>query len=791
LWTAWVTALVLACAFLPAMVWPAAAPRAQAATSCPADGCSVTVNGLDFSTGDPLTTYNFIVNVDNTKLPSDKLSLSTESNSPIVAEGDQAHPTVLLPAGRYLISMRSLDHKMWGNYLTLPDAANAAGDVTVNMELTTQSADNPLPLGKIRVFVFNDNAWTNGAPDTEEAGLGGFQVGLEEQTGNAVTVDYNNNPLCGGICRTSSAAATLGFVEINNLGPATYFIDVHAPQTDCNPSVPGTQSWYQTTTIDGGLQLMAPTEEGADGTGAPGEQLWEPPTIRTAYWFGFVCSPRPFTNPGTGEIVGTARNWVEWAPYTTGTFTDPVENPFVALSDASTDQTVFVGQGDGAGNFDIQNVPAGDYNLAVWDEQLSYIMRFKPVHIDPGQTVDLNDTGDDGSVGLGVSRWFGWLNGKVYKDLNGNGQYDAGVDAPIGNTDMDQRWRDGSIKEGTFTNAAGDYEYPTAEGGALGRWFVNEQGFARFSADPGASVHDERTDAVTPSCLVAGVAAAPNCIPNSQGGGLLMNQSVLEGHRATVDWGKRDYAPGTPGQIVGITYFATTRNEFDARFQAHEDYEAAIPDVTVYLETPGPNGIPNDDDDVVVNKYDTDHWQQPNASQDPVDPDNPGFSQSCNPILDYAGNNITSQFNPDIGPNCLEVPLAGQHTKEGAFDGGYAFANYCPDGFDLSPTNTDGLCADGTPPDDHPLVAGDYIVHAIMPKDGTDTRACNPDGETQRVTNTHGSVPGGGNGCLYHIVREEDVNVDLGNQFAPQIPPPLTSTSWYCRTSRTRTLTSS
>jgi hypothetical protein len=513
---------------------------------------------------------------------------------------------------------------------------------------------------------------------------------------------------------------------------------------------------------------MAPTEEGADGTGAPGEQLWEPPNIRTAYWFGFVCSPRPFTSPGTGEIVGTARNWVEWAPYQTGTFTDPVDNPFVALSDASTDQTVFVGQGDEAGNFDIQNVPAGDYNLAVWDEQLSYIMRFKPVHITAGQTVDMNDVGDDGSIGLGVSRWFGWLGGKVYKDLNGNGQYDAGVDAPIPNTDMDQRWRDGSIKESTFTNAAGDYLYPTAEGGALGRWFVNEQGFARFSADPGASVHDERTDAVTPSCLVNGTPVDP-CVPNSQGGGLLMNQSVLEGHRATVDWGKRDYTAGTPGQIVGITYFATTRNEFDARFQAHEDYEAAIPDVTVYLESPGPDGVPNTDDDVIVNKYVTDHWQQPNASQDPVDPDNPGFSQNCNPILDYAGNDVTSQFNPDIGPNCLEVPLAGQHTKEGAFDGGYAFANYCPTGYDLAAD--DGTCTGGTDP--VALVAGNYIVHAIMPTDSNDTRgACNAAGETQRVTEAHGSVPGGGDGCLYRIVREEDVNVDLGNQFAPQIPPP-------------------
>jgi hypothetical protein len=764
LWTAWVTVLVLAIAFLPATVWPTTAPRAQAATTCGA-GCHVTVNGLDFSSGAALTNFNFIVNVDNAKLPSDPLSLSTESNSPIVAEGDQDHRTVTLPEGRYLVSMRSLDHKMWGNYLTLPGDADASGNLTINMELTTQSADNPLPLGKIRVFAFNDNAWTNGAPDTEEAGLGGFQVGLEEQTGSAVTVDYNNNPLCGGICKTSSAPATLGFVEINNLGPATYFIDVHPPDQPCN-SDPNSR-WYQTTTIDGGLQLMAPTEEGADGTGAPGEQLWEPPNVRTAYWFGFVCSPRPFTNPGTGQITGTARNWVEWAPYTTGTFTDPVENPFVALSDASTDQTVFVDQGDGAGNFDIQNVPAGDYNLAVWDEQLSYIMRFKPVHVDPGQTVDVNELGDDGSVGLGVSRWFGWLGGKVYKDQNGNGQYDEGVDTPIPNTDMDQRWRDGSIKESTFTDPNGDYLYPTAEGGALGRWIINEQGFARFSADPGASVHDERTGEVTPSCLVDGTPVDP-CTPNAQGGGLLMNQLLLEGHRATVDWGKRDYTNGTPGQIVGITYFATTRNEFDARFQAHEDYEAAIPDVTVYLESPGPDGVPNTDDDFIVNAYVTDHWQQPNASQDPLDPAN-SFRQNCNPIRDFAGNDITNTLSPDIGPNCLEVPLTGEQTKEGAFDGGYAFANYCPDGYNVDTEH----CNDNSLPDDHPLVAGDYIVHAIMPTDSTDSRPCNPGGaESQPVTEAHGAVPGGGNGCLYHIVREEDVNVDLGNQFAPQIPPP-------------------
>src|SRR5262249_60683506 len=105
------------------------------------------------------------------------------------------------------------------------------------------------------------------------------------------------------------------------------------------------------------------------------------------------------------------------------------------------------------------------------------------------------------------------------------------ADTPIATPDMDRRGRDGSIKEAPFTDASGHYMYPTAEGGALGRWFINEQGFARFSAFPGASGHDEITGDVTPSCVVeAPNAPAARCVPNSQGGGLLMNQTARGVH---------------------------------------------------------------------------------------------------------------------------------------------------------------------------------------------------------------------------------------------------------------------
>ena len=369
--------LAVLAALLPAMA-PSSplVPNAQAAPACPAGGCAVTVDARDHRTGTPLPRFNYLVNVDNsryvhpgTRQPVDPFPkyVTTESNSPIVREGNENRATVTLPAGRYLISVRAPDHKMWGALIDLPRDAAADGTLHSRIALTTQSEANPLPLGKIRVFVFNDNAWTNGAPDTEEAGLGDFQVGLQEQTHSDVTVDYNNNPLCGGVCTTSDADADRGFVEIPNLGPATYFIDVRPPDGPCN-SDPDSR-WYQSTTIAGGLQVQAGVEEGSDGTGAPGAQLWVPPSVRTSYWFGFVCAPTPFADPGTGALTGTARNWQGWPPFDVLTLGEPVANPFVALTDTASDLMVYTGRGDGAGNFDIQNVPAGTYNLAIWDEQ--------------------------------------------------------------------------------------------------------------------------------------------------------------------------------------------------------------------------------------------------------------------------------------------------------------------------------------------------------------------------------------------------------------------------------------
>jgi hypothetical protein len=165
----------------------------------------ITVSPHDLGSGGELHDFGYIVNVDNAHLGDAKsasdrpMRAPTESFSPIAAEGDQDRATVSLPSDctgeanvakdahgcRYLISVRAPDHKLWGKHITLPDDAG-----TVGINLSEASEAHPLPTGKLRVFVFNDNAWTNSAPDAEEQtpglGMGGFHVTLTEQTNSQV-----------------------------------------------------------------------------------------------------------------------------------------------------------------------------------------------------------------------------------------------------------------------------------------------------------------------------------------------------------------------------------------------------------------------------------------------------------------------------------------------------------------------------------------------------------------------------------------------------------------------------
>ena len=264
----------------------AAPARASAASPVSVEAHELNSNG---STGALLPKFTFIVNDDNARDPVDPNPLlrpsiaPTASNSPLIAKGDQDSASLNLPDGRYLISVRSPDHKMWGKHIVLP---RDAGTVKVALR------DSTAPLGKLRVFVFEDNHFVNSMPDEGEAGLAGFHVTLTESTNSQVIVDYFNHPLCDGDCVTDAS----GEVTISNLSPANYTAYVTPPDGS---------DWIQTSTFLGGFGVTVGAEEGSDGTGVPSlaTELFLPPDERTANTFGFV-HPMSFPSGGTGSVSG-------------------------------------------------------------------------------------------------------------------------------------------------------------------------------------------------------------------------------------------------------------------------------------------------------------------------------------------------------------------------------------------------------------------------------------------------------------------------------------------------------
>jgi hypothetical protein len=98
-------------------------------------------------------------------------------------------------------------------------------------------------------------------------------------------------------------------------------------------------------------------------------------------------------------------------------------------------------------------------------------------------------------------------------------------------------------------------------------------------------------------------------------------------------------------------------------------------------------------------------------------------------VLDMNGNPLPGATPDMIAANCIEVPQVANETHDAAFDGGYAFAGICPNGFP---------CAEA---DEVPMPPGDYVVEVVTPP-------------------------------FYQIVKEEDQNTDEGDELVPLVPPP-------------------
>ncbi|MGE5552495.1 MAG: pectin esterase [Betaproteobacteria bacterium] len=584
----------------------------------------LTVSAREIGTGSVIPDFGFLVNRDNTgdpfsPDPADWPSLRPgASHSPVAARGDSSRPTVSLEEGRYLVTVRAPGHKLGGEWVTL--------DQHRSVEVWLHR--HPLPLSKIRVHVFEDDHPVNGEDDFPlEHGLPGFRVVLSDAVGE-VTVDYFGNPLgteyqkdaegnlvldsegnplplpgTGGVVVTDAN----GDAVIDYLPPGKYGVQAIPPE--------GTD-WVQTTTIEGTPVIDAWIEEGNDGYSA--EEGFQMPLV----WIGFV-RPKAFpAEAGTGTITGRVRTIIEFAPPSRPlTLGRPVDRPWVALTNLSgDDEQVYTGRGNPDGTFSIHHVPAGLYQLAIWDEPLDYIISFRTVEVTEGATVNLGD--------VGIPRWFGWINGTVLREGSGEG---------IPNVSVGTRLKDGSVQYGTVTDPAGRYELP--EVFELERFTVSELGLTRFeptavTATPEVGIDPPRPSEVHPdtSTLATLTWAATT------------NQ---------LDWRMREYplpgpdgVVGTPddrlhGGISGIVHYATMRNELDPAHGVAEGYEPGIPGVTVNLYR-----LNEDGSRTLVNSTQTDAWRHPTDCR---------------------------RWDGTLDPGCLEVPNTSNQIKPGVFDGEYAF----------------------------------------------------------------------------------------------------------------------
>ncbi|MBI4830108.1 MAG: hypothetical protein HY801_00830 [Candidatus Lindowbacteria bacterium] len=372
---------------------------------------ALSLSVVEYGTGAPIRNFWWLVNLDNTNKATPATPNAHLNDTAYVAKGLQSALVALMPY--------------------------------------------PIPLSQIRVQVFHDNHPIDAAPDVPaEPGLAGFKVLLYDQLGQ-MGVDYFGNPLGTTYLRDAEGQYILdvdgnvqietpggvalytdadGLCNIENIAPGKYGIRVSPPT--------GTE-WIQTSTIEG----------------TPGVDAWvrdnEPPEmlefgfLSAHAWFGFVLPqefpaiPDPPLPPGQflGSLTGTIKFARTSRPPAAGaviTAGPPVSFPYLGVNNLNNvDEQVFVGQGAADGTFEIQNIPPGTYQLAIWDRSLDVIIAFRTFAIPPeGGVVDIGD--------ILVPDWFGHLSGTVFYDTNENGVRDAGESGIPGQA-VNIRFKDGTI----------------------------------------------------------------------------------------------------------------------------------------------------------------------------------------------------------------------------------------------------------------------------------------------------------------------------------------------------------
>lgn len=678
--------------------------------------------------------------------------------------------------------------KIDGQWFTLP-AAGGTVNVTVDMQ------PYPLPLTTVRMAVWND-LQTNGAYDTGEPNLAGFEGHIDDVLG-PVTTDWFGNPLCttyqhdshglmlygtdgkpvvqqiGGHCFSDAN----GVITIPYLGPDRYASTVTPPNG---------QQWYQTSTLEGWHDWDTWSIEGWNGydpefvqgaepfpfaefgfvqvqscaqgaaNPSPGQTGACSTFIRNALGANAATAPNTATPTSHGSIKGTVVGIGEYAPQVGGAnfggqgkyIIENIKNPLISLIDTGRDDTtVYVSHvTNGSNAFQINNIPDGDYILTVWDEDQAYLLNQASVSIVNGQAVDMGV--------LDVAAWHSQVYGKVCNDTNRNGKCDTG-EPGIPNLILNLLDRDNKVAfygdNAATTDANGNYRFPRTY--PLGQWVVT-QGYWEQFYTVGVTYQTENQPSETTVM--------------ANGGFVDVSTFNLIGHISRLDWAVHPYETPTNaslgptnGGIVGEVVASTTRNELDARMQAIESYEPGLPDATVHLYAPvkcdpvvaAPTGTNCTLETTNFGSayYLTDAVDgslkrlsdgADKISGNPIDLFEPYTSETWQRPTDCVargagGTPVTEQvLPPSTGDHdCLEAPLmASQVGNNSVGPFMQVNGNYGFTLIDHDPTTGAALSTPITIP------PGDYLVSVDAPKDANG-----------RPT--------------YEVVKEEDINIFSGDQF--------------------------
>lgn len=724
--------------------------------------------------GDPVVSYQYLINLDNTGNPGqlrengcspldpgypdscDWPSIrSVPSSSPIYGSGTETDfasgAGLSLPDGKYLITVMADGYKLGGAHFTVPLADPGL--------LTVELQPHPLPPATMRIKVFEDISPTNGMFDAPaEHGLAGFRAIVNDTLGQ-ISTDVFGNPLCtlydafgeplpsdqqvGDACLISDAN---GDVVIPNLGPLRYDVVVVAPDG---------QFWLETTTLEGAWSWDTWLQEG--GTGLDNEFVVAgEPFPWTVFGFAAPCQlGNPTDRCPANDSLGGASGGVSgtlieasvylpqqgglpyagdiWTGFNGTKVTGPIADGWIAISDLQQgDTAIYVGPANGDGSFSVTGLPDGDYIFTWWDFNLHHIMDWIQVTVSGGTVVDLGTPM--------LTGWFTKVEGYVFIDSNKNGVRDPGEpgksDYLVVLKDRDNSEID-RMSISAVTDMDGYYVFEKAY--PMGSWMVLEAYNDRYYTTGVTYQVDNQLESTT--------------VP---GNGVDVGILPILGQPARLDWGIHPYEPGTNGGIVGSVFYDTTRNELDPRYQAVEPWAPGIPDLVMNLWAPVPCGTNLGTVCDATNTYElaedgsyakgallnstiTETWEQPSGciargpSGDPLPWGAP--NQELLPT-DGAGNQ-------DPGKRCLEAPLMGTQLQSGfaSLDGNWGFGGVWH--------YTNGIVdvdANGDPIE-YPMSAGDYLVEVVLPTDFLGRP-------------------------MYQVVREEDINIFGGDEFVPAVPPP-------------------